>query len=68
MPKFEKYLEILKQFDLKSNFLSQIHQPRLSDFKFIAADLIADFFRFILKINHLVDAEELYFSEILCFI
>ena len=40
--KFEKILEILKEFETKSNFLNQIRLPRLSDIELIAVDLIAE--------------------------
>lgn len=41
LSKFEKILEILKQFETKSNFLNQIRQPRLSDLELIAVDFTA---------------------------
>jgi hypothetical protein len=37
--KYEKILEILKQFETKSNFLNQIRRPRLSDIELIALDI-----------------------------
>ena len=40
--KYEKILEILKQFETKSNFLNQIRRPRLSDIELIAVDLTAE--------------------------
>ncbi len=40
--KFEKILEILKQFETKSNFLNQIRRPQLSDIELIAVDLTAE--------------------------
>ena len=40
--KYEKILEILKQFETKSNFLNQIRCPRLSDIELIALDLTAE--------------------------
>ena len=40
--KYEKILEILKQFETKSNFLNQIRCPRLSDIELIAVDLTAE--------------------------
>lgn len=42
LSKFEKILEILKQFETKSNFLNQIRQPRLSDIELLAVDLTAE--------------------------
>lgn len=42
--KYEKILEILKQFETKSNFLNQIRCPRLSDIELIAVDLTAESF------------------------
>ena len=40
--KYEKILEILKQFETKSNFLNQKRCPRLSDIELIAVDLTAE--------------------------
>ncbi|MDD3480181.1 MAG: IS982 family transposase [Paludibacteraceae bacterium] len=40
--KYDKILEILKQFETKSNFLNQIRRPRLSDIELIAVDLTAE--------------------------
>ncbi|MEI7677483.1 MAG: IS982 family transposase [Bacteroidales bacterium] len=40
--KYEKILEILKQFETKSNFLNQIRCPRLSDIELIALDITAE--------------------------
>ena len=40
--KYDKILEILKQFETKSNFLNQIRCPRLSDIELIALDLTAE--------------------------
>ena len=40
--KYEKILDILKQFETKSNFLNQIRCPRLSDIELIALDLTAE--------------------------
>lgn len=40
--KYVKILEILKQFETKSNFLNQIRCPRLSDIELIALDLTAE--------------------------
>ena len=40
--KYVKILEILKQFETKSNFLNQIRCPRLSDIELIAVDLTAE--------------------------
>ena len=40
--KYEKILEILKQFETKSNFLNQIRCPRLSDIELISMDLTAE--------------------------
>ena len=40
--KYEKILEILKQFETKSNFLNQIRRPRLSDIELIALDITAE--------------------------
>ena len=42
--KFEKILDILKQFEPKSNFLNQKRLPRLSDIELIAVDLTAESF------------------------
>ena len=42
--KYEKILEILKQFETRSNFLNQIRCPRLSDIELISMDLIAESF------------------------
>ena len=41
--KYEKFLEILKQFETKSNFLNQIRLPHLSDIESIALDLTAEY-------------------------
>lgn len=40
--KYEKILEILKQFETKNNFLNQIRCPRLSDIELISMDLTAE--------------------------
>ncbi|MBP8994881.1 MAG: IS982 family transposase [Bacteroidales bacterium] len=40
--KYEKILELLKQFETKNNFLNQIRIPRLSDIELIALDLTAE--------------------------
>jgi hypothetical protein len=40
--KYEKILDILNQFETKSNFLNQIRCPRLSDIELIAVDLTAE--------------------------
>ena len=42
LTKYEKILEILKQFETKSNFLNQIRCPRLSDIELIALDITAE--------------------------
>jgi len=42
LAKYEKILEILKQFETKSNFLNQIRRPRLSDIELIALDITAE--------------------------
>jgi Transposase DDE domain len=42
LTKYEKILEILKQFETKSNFLNQIRRPRLSDIELIALDITAE--------------------------
>jgi len=40
--KYEKILEMLKQFKTKSNFLNQKRCPRLSDIELISVDLTAE--------------------------
>ena len=40
--KYEKILDLLKQFETKNNFLNQIRIPRLSDIELIAIDLTAE--------------------------
>ncbi len=40
--KYEKILEILKQFESRNNFLNQIRVPKLSDIELIALDLTAE--------------------------
>jgi len=40
--KYEKILEILKQFETKSYFLNQIRFPHLSDIELIALDITAE--------------------------
>ena len=40
--KYEKILEILKQFETKSNFLNQKRCPRLSDIELISVDYFMD--------------------------
>lgn len=40
--KYEKILEILKQFESRNNFLNQIRVPNLSDIELIAIDLTAE--------------------------
>ena len=42
LTKYEKILEILKQFETKSNFLNQIRCPCLSDIELIALDITAE--------------------------
>ncbi|MDD4991814.1 MAG: IS982 family transposase [Paludibacter sp.] len=42
LTKYEKILDILKQFETKSNFLNQIRRPRLSDIELIALDITAE--------------------------
>jgi hypothetical protein len=42
LTKYEKFLEILKQFETKNNFLNQIRVPKLSDIELIAIDLTAE--------------------------
>jgi len=37
--KYDKILGILKQFEIKSNFLNQIRRPRLSDIELIALEI-----------------------------
>lgn len=56
LSKFDKILEILKQFETKSNFLNQIRQPRLSDIELIAVDLTAESFG--------IDSEHQLFREL----
>ncbi|VBB43711.1 transposase (fragment) [uncultured Paludibacter sp.] len=40
--KYEKILEILKQFEAKSNFLNQIRYPPLNYIELIEVDLMAE--------------------------
>ena len=40
--KYDKILEILKQFESRNNFLNQIRVPKLSDIELIALDLTAE--------------------------
>lgn len=54
--KYEKILEILKQFETKSNFLNQIRRPRLTDIELIAVDLTAESFS--------IDSEHQLFREL----
>lgn len=56
LSKFEKILEIVKQFETKSNFLNQIRRPRLSDIELIAVDLTAESFG--------IDSEHQLFREL----
>ena len=37
--KYDKILGILKQYEIKSNFLNQIRRPRLSDIELIALEI-----------------------------
>ena len=56
LTKYEKILEILKQFETKSNFLNQIRCPRLSDIELIALDITAE--------SLSIDSESYFLSQI----
>jgi len=43
MTKYEKILDILILFELKSNFPNQIRCPRLSDIELVVLDVIVEF-------------------------